>query len=91
MKYHYDHFAKWDTLLKIVFQRSEITLDIPEDGELTQEGWKITPMSYPSVSCKSLVNVVILEGLGFESQVDPRIFSLDFNPKNNDNNIFNPV
>ena len=50
VKYHYDHFAKRDTSLKVEFQRSEITLDIPEDGKLTQEGWKITPMSYPSVS-----------------------------------------
>ena len=50
VKYHYDHIAKRNTSLKVVFQRSEITLDIPEDGQLTQEGWKITPMSYPSVS-----------------------------------------
>ena len=59
MKYHYDHFAKWDTSLKIVFHKSEITLDIPEDGELTQEGWKITPMFYPSVSYKSLVKLSV--------------------------------
>ena len=35
VKYHYDHIAKRDTSLKVVFQRSEITLDIPEDGQLT--------------------------------------------------------
>ena len=55
MKCHYDHFAKRDTSLKVRFQRGEITLDIPEDGQLTREGWKITPISYPGVS--SVINV----------------------------------
>lgn len=50
VKYHYDHFAKRDTSLKVEFQRSEITLDIPEDGQLTRDRWLIIPMSYPSVS-----------------------------------------
>ena len=56
MKCHYDHFAKWDTSLKVRFQRGEITLDIPEDGQLTREGWKITPISYPGVSSVMKVN-----------------------------------
>lgn len=47
---HFSCFAKWDTSLKVGFQKSEITLNIPDDGELTQEGWKITPMTYPAVS-----------------------------------------
>ena len=50
MKDHFSCFAKWDTSLKVGFQKSEITLDIPDDGELTQEGWKIIPMTYPAVS-----------------------------------------
>ena len=47
MKSHYDHFADFDISLNIGFQRSKITLDIPEGP---QKGWKIVPMSYPSVS-----------------------------------------
>ena len=50
VKNHFTCFAKWDTSLKVGFQKSEITLNIPDDGELTQEGWKITPMTYPAVS-----------------------------------------
>lgn len=48
VKQHFSHFAKWDRSLKVVFQKSEITLNIPEEG-ITQEGWKITPMTYPVV------------------------------------------
>ena len=47
---YFSHFAKLDTWLKVGFQKSEITLDIPEDGEITRAGWKITPMTYPAVS-----------------------------------------
>ena len=50
MKNYFSHFAKLDAWLKVGFQKSEITLDIPEDGEITREGWKITPMTYPAVS-----------------------------------------
>ena len=53
---HYGHFAKRDTSMKVRFQRGEITLNIPEDGCLTPEGWKITPMSYPGV--RNLVHVL---------------------------------
>ena len=71
---HFSCFAKWDTSLKVGFQKSKITLNIPDDGELTQEGWKITPMTYPAVSlhvycvdaslpfCTSLVHVDYQEG-----------------------------
>ena len=56
MKCYYDHFAEWDISLKIGFQKSEITLDIPEG---LQEGWKITAMSYPSVSYPCSYKAVI--------------------------------
>lgn len=45
---HFSRFAKLDTSLKIDFQKSEIVLNIPEDG-IVQDGWKITPMTYPVV------------------------------------------
>ena len=32
----------------IKFEDSEISLDIPEDGE-TKEGWTITPCTYPLI------------------------------------------
>ena len=41
--------AKLDLSLEVSFQKDEITLDIPEEVE-TEEGWKITPISYPLVS-----------------------------------------
>ena len=47
---HYHHFAKEEASLRIIFENSEITLDIPNDGEVTNEGWRITPCSYPTVS-----------------------------------------
>ena len=46
---HFSRFAKQDISLKIEFEKSEITLNIPEDGIL-QDGWKITPMTNPVVS-----------------------------------------
>ena len=42
---HYNVFARRDSSTKIKFEGSEITLDIPEDGELTKEGWKIIPIT----------------------------------------------
>ena len=48
VKRHFSCFAKPDTSLKIDFQKSEIILNIPEDG-IVQDGWKITPMTYPVV------------------------------------------
>ena len=48
VKQHFSHFAKWDRSVKVVFQESEITLNVPEEG-IIQDGWKITPMTYPVV------------------------------------------
>ena len=57
VKQHFSHFAKWDRSLKVVFQKSEITLNIPEEGTI-QEGWKITPMTYPVV-CSYCMQVCV--------------------------------
>lgn len=46
---HYSYFAKLDTALKVTFQQSGITLDVPADGIVTKGGWKIVPRSYPTV------------------------------------------
>ena len=48
MENHYD-FAKRDSSTKFEFEGSEIALNIPEDGELTKEGWNITPITSPVV------------------------------------------
>ena len=32
------------------FSHSKITLDIPEEGKVTKEGWRITPSTHPTVS-----------------------------------------
>ena len=47
---HYGHFAKQEATLRIRFEHSKITLDIPEDGQVTKEGWRITPRTHPTVS-----------------------------------------
>ena len=47
---HYGHFAKKEATLRITFGGNEITLDIPADGLVTKEGWRITPLSFPTVS-----------------------------------------
>ena len=45
MENHYNDFAKRDSSTKFEFEGSEITLNIPEDGELTKEGWNIIPIT----------------------------------------------
>ena len=45
MENHYNDFAKRDSSTKFEFEENEITLNIPEDGELTREGWKIIPIT----------------------------------------------
>ena len=65
VKNHFACFAKWDTSLKVGFQKSEIILNIPDDGELTQEGWKITPMTYPAVSLHVLLYTCVDDYLPF--------------------------
>ena len=42
---HYNDFAKWDSSMTFEFEENEITLIIPEDRELTKEGWNITPLN----------------------------------------------
>ena len=46
---HYGCFAQ-EATLRVTFEHSEITLDIPDDGLVTREGWRITPFSHPTVS-----------------------------------------
>ena len=50
VKKHYGHFAKKEVTLRVRFERSEIMLNIPEDGLVTRKGWKIVPCSHPTVS-----------------------------------------
>ena len=47
---HYGHFATLEATFLVKFESSEISLDIPEDGKVTKEGWRITPRTYPTVS-----------------------------------------
>ena len=58
MKNHYSHFTK-DSSAKIEFEGSEITLNIPEDGELTKEGWNVTPIT-PTVVCSCTIIHTVL-------------------------------
>ena len=50
VKEHYSHFAKKEATLRIRFGGNEITLNIPADGLVTKEGWRISPFSFPTVS-----------------------------------------
>ena len=47
---HYGHFAKKEVTLRVRFEHSEIMLNIPDDGLVTREGWKIVPCFHPTVS-----------------------------------------
>ena len=59
MENHYNDFAKWDSSTTFEFEGSEITLDIPEDGKPTEEGWNITPIT-PTVVCLYTGRVVLV-------------------------------
>ena len=52
--------------MKIRFQRSKITLEIPEEGHM-KNGWRIMPRSHPSVS--SIVNACTYN---YRSLITPR-------------------
>ena len=43
------HYCQ-ETSFQVRFGNSKISLDIPEDGEVTKEGWRITPSTHPTVS-----------------------------------------
>ena len=47
---HYGHDTRQESTLWVKFERSEITLDIPEKGLVTKEGWRVTPLTAPIVS-----------------------------------------
>ena len=43
------HYCQ-EASFQVRFGRSKISLDIPEDGKVTKEGWRITPSTHPTVS-----------------------------------------
>ena len=43
------HYSQ-ETSFQVRFGRSKISLDIPEDGKVTKEGWRLTPSTHPTVS-----------------------------------------
>ena len=50
VKKYYGHFSELVATLQVGFEGSDLTLDIPEDGLVTKEGWRITPLNPPTVS-----------------------------------------
>ena len=46
---HYDPSARCESTL-IKFEEDQVTLNIPDDGTVTKEGWRITPLTNPTVS-----------------------------------------
>jgi len=46
---HYDPSARCESTL-VKFEDNQITLNIPDDGTVTKEGWRITPFTNPTVS-----------------------------------------
>ena len=46
--------------MRVKFEHSEITLNIPEDGLVTKEGWRITPLTTPTVSEAFLLVLTIV-------------------------------
>ena len=47
---YYANFATLEATLKVGFEGSEISLEIPVDGIVTREGWTISPFTFPTVS-----------------------------------------
>ena len=43
------HYCQ-EATFQVRFGRSKIRLDIPENGKVTKEGWRITPSTHPTVS-----------------------------------------
>lgn len=43
------HYSQ-ETSFLVRFESSQITLDIPENGKVTKEGWRITPSTHPTVN-----------------------------------------
>ena len=43
------HYCQ-ETSFQVRFGRSKISLDIPENGQVTKEGWRITTSTHPTVS-----------------------------------------
>ena len=43
------HYCE-EASFQVKFGRSKIILDVPENGEVTKEGWKIIPSTHPTVS-----------------------------------------
>ena len=66
MENHYNDFAKRDSSTTFEFEENKITLNIPEDGELTKEGWNITPLN-PTVVClyTSMIVLMIIDTITF--------------------------
>ena len=49
VRQHYDPSARCESTL-IKFEEDRVTLNIPDDGTVTKEGWTITPFTSPTVS-----------------------------------------
>ena len=47
---YYGRFARKEATLRVIFTDGEITLNIPDGGLVTEDGWRITPFSHPTVS-----------------------------------------
>ena len=62
MENRYNDFAKWDSSTTFEFEGSEIALNIPVDGELTEEGWNITPITPPVVCLYTSMVLLVCVG-----------------------------
>ena len=52
-----------ETSFLVRFGRSKISLDIPDNGKVTEEGWRITPSTHPTVSAYAISSVVLMLAL----------------------------
>lgn len=50
VKEHYGEFARQEAFFLVRFEDTKISLDIPDGGQVTKEGWRITPRTSPTVS-----------------------------------------
>ena len=49
-----------ETTFLIKFERNEISLDIPKNGQETEEGWKITPLTHPLIVNHYILAIICL-------------------------------
>ena len=72
------HYSQ-ETSFQVRFGRSKISLDIPEDGKVTKEGWRITPSTHPTVSdTEHCIQELLLSSFAKEDDIEVHLYTLPY-------------